>query len=42
MRRNYGSLFIKKSLLKLKFKVKDMEFIVDVIVGFFKEDEIMF
>lgn len=42
MRRNYGSSLIRKSLLKLKSKVKDMEFTADVIVGFPKEDEIMF
>lgn len=42
MRRNYGSSLIRKNLLKLKSKVKDIEFTADVIVGFPKEDEIMF
>ncbi|MBF1219307.1 MAG: tRNA (N(6)-L-threonylcarbamoyladenosine(37)-C(2))-methylthiotransferase MtaB, partial [Fusobacterium periodonticum] len=34
MRRNYGSALIRESLLKLKSKVKNMEFTADVIVGF--------
>ena len=42
MRRNYGSELIRKSLLKLKNVVSDMEFTADVIVGFPKEDETMF
>lgn len=42
MRRNYGSLLIRESLLKLKSKIKNMEFTADVIVGFPKEDETMF
>ena len=42
MRRNYGSSLIRESLLKLKSKVKNMEFTADVIVGFPKEDDSMF
>ena len=42
MRRNYGSALIRESLLKLKSKVKNMEFTADVIVGFPKEDDSMF
>ncbi len=42
MRRNYGSELIRKSLLKLKNVVPDMEFTADVIVGFPKEEETMF
>ncbi|MDO4691056.1 MAG: tRNA (N(6)-L-threonylcarbamoyladenosine(37)-C(2))-methylthiotransferase MtaB [Fusobacterium sp.] len=42
MRRNYGASLIKERLLKLKEKVKNIEFTADVIVGFPKESEEMF
>lgn len=42
MRRNYGATLIEERLLKLKEKIKDIEFTADVIVGFPKETEEMF
>ena len=42
MRRKYGSFLIEERLLKLKEKVKDMEYTADVIVGFPGETEDMF
>ncbi|MEQ3308084.1 tRNA (N(6)-L-threonylcarbamoyladenosine(37)-C(2))-methylthiotransferase MtaB [Fusobacterium varium] len=42
MRRKYGSSLIEERLLKLKKKVKNMEYTADVIVGFPGETEEMF
>lgn len=42
MRRKYGSSLIEERLLKLKEKVKNMEYTADVIVGFPGETEDMF
>ena len=42
MRRKYGSSLIEERLLKLREKVKDMEYTADVIVGFPGETEEMF
>ena len=42
MRRKYGSFLIEERLLKLKKKVKNMEYTADVIVGFPGETEEMF
>ncbi|MBQ3437021.1 MAG: tRNA (N(6)-L-threonylcarbamoyladenosine(37)-C(2))-methylthiotransferase MtaB [Fusobacterium sp.] len=42
MRRNYGAALIEERLLKLKEKVKNIEFTADVIVGFPKENDEMF
>ncbi len=42
MRRKYGSFLIEERLLKLKEKVKNIEYTADVIVGFPGETEEMF
>ena len=42
MKRNYGSDLIESRLLKLKERVKDMEYTADIIVGFPGETEEMF
>ena len=42
MKRKYGSALIKEKLLRLKEKVKDLEFTADVIVGFPQEKDLNF
>jgi threonylcarbamoyladenosine tRNA methylthiotransferase MtaB len=39
MKRKYGTALLKEKLLKLKEKVKDLEFTADVIIGFPQEKE---
>lgn len=39
MRRKYGSFLIEERLLKLKEKVKDMEYTADVIVDFWETED---
>jgi threonylcarbamoyladenosine tRNA methylthiotransferase MtaB len=39
MKRKYGTALLKEKLLKLKEKVKDLEFTADIIIGFPQEKE---